>query len=306
MKKLPDYLLKQEEYQAFPSFGRMDTAFIDKTIQKIAGVIHLNNQQLYISKRNAFLSRISIKARLLIFFCFILLISFSRSLRYEIFIGTVIFLINVLISHNLFTLYRRILFFTFLFGFVIALPSSLNLINKGEVILPLVHLSREFDFWIYHVPSVIGFTEAGVKGMFLLVLRVFNSIGLSFLLINNTPFNDIIKGLKLFRIPDSLLMIITLTYLYIIILANSILESYLAMKARIIGRMKNKEVQQLIAGRIAQIFKMSRRHFEKTYQSMLSRGYNGEVILSTSEDLSCIDYIVLAVAAGVGIIFFLL
>jgi energy-coupling factor transporter transmembrane protein EcfT len=67
--------------------------------------------------------------------------------------------------------------------------------------------------------------------MTLLTLRVFNSISISFLIINTTPFNDIIKGLKMFRIPDSLLMIITLAYLYIFILSNLVAESYLAMKS---------------------------------------------------------------------------
>jgi energy-coupling factor transporter transmembrane protein EcfT len=186
------------------------------------------------------------------------------------------------------------------------LPSSFNLISKGEVILPVFRLPREYNFWIYNIPSIIGFTAEGLKGMVLLTLRVFNSVSLSFLLINITPFNDIIKGLKMFRIPDSLLMIFTLTYLYIIILSNSVLESYLAMKTRIFGRMKNKEVHPLIVGRINHIFKMSRRHFDKTYQAMLSRGYDGEVVLTEREKFSSIDYLVLTTALAVGSFFFLL
>lgn len=306
MKKLPDFLLRKEEYQEFPSFRRTDISFINKTIEKIAGIIQLNSQQLYTSKRKLFLSKISTTTRLIVFFLYMLLVSFSSSIRFELFVGAVILLSNISTSCRLFTLYRRILFFTFLFGFVVALPSSLNVISKGEVIFPVFRLSRELDFWKYHIPQVIGFTVEGLKGMSLLTLRVFNSVSLSFLLINTTPFNDIIKGLKMFRIPDSFLMIITLTYLYIIILSNSVLESYLAMKARIIGRMKNKEVQQLIAGRITHIFKMSRRHFEKTYQAMLSRGYSGEVVLTDRENLSGLDYTVIVVAVGIGSFFFFL
>jgi len=306
MEKLPDFLLRKEESQDLTSFRKMNTAFIDKTIQKLVRIIQLNYQQLYTSKRKIFLAKISTKTRLLIFICFILLISFSASIRFELLIGTVILLANLFTSCNFVILYRRILFFTFLFGFLIAFPSSLNLINRGEVIFPIFKLSREHDFWIYHIPAVIGFTVEGLKGMSLLILRVFNSISLSFLLINITPFNDIIKGLKLFRIPDSLLMILTLTYIYIIILSNSVVESYLAMKARILGRMNNKEVQNLIAGRISHIFKMSKRHFEKTYQAMLSRGYSGEVILMQRENMTRVDYLVLTIAVMIGSFFFLL
>lgn len=306
MKKLPDFLLRKEDFQEFPSFRRTNTAFIDKTIHKVAEIIQFNYQQLCISKRKAILSKISAKTRLLVFIGFILLISFSKSLQFELFMGSVIILINLSTSCNFLALYRRILFFTFLFGFIIALPSSLNLISKGEVILPVFGLPREYNFWIYHIPSIIGFTAEGLRGMLLLTLRVFNSVSLSFLLINITPFNDIIKGLKMFRIPDSLLMIFTLTYLYIVILSNSVLESYLAMKTRIFGHLKNKEVQPLIAGRITHIFKMSRRHFDKTYQAMLSRGYDGEVVLTEREKLSGIDYLVLTISLAVGSFFFLL
>ncbi len=306
MEKLPEFLLNKENYQESSVLRRTNTAFIDKTIQKLARIIQLNNQQLYTSKKKIFLSKISVKTRLLIFLSFILLISISASIRFEILIGAVILFSNILTSDNLLTLYKRVLLFTFLFGFIIALPSALNLINKGEVILPVFKLPREYNFWIYHIPAVIGFTEVGIKGMNLLIFRVFNSISLSFLLVYTTSFNEIIKGLKMFRIPDSFLMIITLTYLYIIILSNSVLESYLAMKARVIGRMNNKEVRRLVAGRITHIFKMSRRHFEKTYQAMLSRGYAGEVALKQKENFTGLDYLVLTAAIIVGLFFFIL
>jgi len=305
MNKLPDFLLSKEEYRESSSFRRTSTAFIDKTIQKLARLVQLSHQQLHLTQRNSFLSKIAIRTRLLVFLYFILLISFLKPIRSEIIIGIVILVIHIIINNNFIKIYKRIILFTFLFGFLIALPSALNLINKGEVVFPIFRLSNSYDFWIYHIPQDIGFTEEGLRGMYLLTLRVFNSISISFLLINTTSLNDIMKGLKMFRIPDSLLMIITLAYLYIFILANSVAESYLAMKSRIIGHMENKEVQQLIAGRITHIFKMSRRHFEKTFQAMLARGYTGEVVFYQEEKLVLRDYLILGSALLFGILFFI-
>lgn len=305
MNKLPDFLLSKEEYPEASSSGRTSTAFIDKTIQKLAMLVQLSHQQLHLNQRNIFLSKIAIRTRLLVFLYFILLISFLKPIRSEVIIATVIVIMHLIISNNFIKTFKRIILFTFIFGFLIALPSTLNLISKGEVVIPVLRLSTSHDFWIYHIPQVIGFTEEGLRGMYLLTLRVFNSIGISFLLINTTPFNDIMKGLKMFRIPDSLLMIITLAYLYIFILSNSVSESYLAMKSRIIGHMDNKEVQQLIAGRITHIFKMSRRHFEKTFQAMLARGYRGDVVFYQRERLALPDYLILSSALLFGLLFFI-
>jgi len=305
MNKLPDFLLSKEEYRESSSFRRTSTAFIDKTIQKLAQLVQLSHQQLPLTQRNSFLSKIAIRTRLLVFLYFILLISFLKPIRSEIIIGIIILTLHIILNSNFIKTYKRIIIFTFLFGFLIAVPSALNLINKGEVVWPIFSLSNSYDFWIYHIPQVIGFTDEGLRGMYLLTLRVFNSISISFLLINTTPFNDIMKGLKMFRIPDSLLMIITLAYLYIFILANSVAESYLAMKSRIIGHMENKDVQQLIAGRITHIFKMSRRHFEKTFQAMLARGYTGDVVFYQRERLTRYDYLILSAAFFLGLIFYI-
>ena len=298
MNKLPDFLLTKEEYRD-ASFKRSNTAFIDKTIEKLARLVQLNHQQLHQSVR------IAIQTRLIVFFYFILMISFFKSITEEVIIGMIIFIMHLVINRRILKTYKRIILFTFIFGFLVALPSGLNLIVKGDVIWPIIQLKESHDFWIYHIPKEIGFTAEGLRGMSLLTLRVFNSISISFLLISVTPFNDIIKGLKMFRIPDSLLMIITLSYLYIFILSNSIAESYLAMKSRIIGHMDNKEIRLLIAGRITHIFKMSRRHFEKTYEAMLARGYTGEVVLYQKERLALTDYLILGTAFLLGIFFFI-
>jgi cobalt/nickel transport system permease protein len=305
MKRLPDFLLNKEKYLDAPSSRRTSTAFIDKTIQKLASLVQLNHQQMHLTRQNKLISKISVRTRLIVFLYFILLISFLKPIRSEVIISIVIFTMHLFLNHNFIKVYKRIILFTFYFGILIATPSALNLISKGDVLWPVIRLSKSYDFWIYHIPQVIGFTEDGLRSMSLLTLRVFNSISISFLIINTTPFNDIIKGLKMFRIPDSFLMIITLAYLYIFILSNLVAESYLALKSRIIGHMENKEVQQLIAGRITHIFKMSRRHFEKTFQAMLARGYTGEVVLYQKERMAIVDFIVLFSSVLLALLFFI-
>jgi cobalt/nickel transport system permease protein len=305
MKKLPEFLLSKEVYRDRSSYRRPSTAFIDKTIQKLAELLRMNHQQMHLSPKNSLISGISIRTRLIVFIFFILLISFLKPIAGEVVIGVIILILHLFINNRFIKTYKRIILFTFFFGLLIAAPSTLNLITKGDVLWRVIVLSKSYDFWIYHIPQVIGFTKEGLLGMSLLTLRVFNSISISFLLISTTSFNDIIKGLKMFKIPDSLLMIITLAYLYIIILSNLVAESYLAMNSRIIGHMDNREVQQLVAGRISHIFKMSRRHFERTFQAMLARGYTGEVVLYSKEKMAVHDYFIIGGTLLLALLFFI-
>lgn len=303
MKELPDFLLKKEVYRDGPLSRRTNTAFIDKTIQKLAKIVSINDQQVHLEQQKSLISGISIRARLILFLYFIILVSFLKSISGELVIGGVILIIHLLTNNHFLKTYKRIIFFTFFFGFLIVVPAALNLVTKGEVIYPVIWLPKSHDLWIYHIPQIIGFTKEGLTGMILLILRVFNSISISLLLITTTHFNDIIKGLKMLRIPDSLLMIITLGYLYIVILSNLAVESYLAIKSRIIGYMNHRDVQQVVAGRIGHIFKMSKRHFEKTFQAMQARGYTGEVVLYEEDKISVQDYFIIGGALLLSLLF---
>jgi energy-coupling factor transporter transmembrane protein EcfT len=100
-----------------------------------------------------------IKVFFLIFF--IVIVSLKRDCLSELYVWIFIFVLVLLSRLKVVAFYRRVLFFGFIFGFLIALPSAFNLITEGEIILPIANLSRPYDFWIYHVPADIGITKQG-------------------------------------------------------------------------------------------------------------------------------------------------
>ncbi|NQV02643.1 MAG: hypothetical protein HQ542_08365 [Bacteroidia bacterium] len=99
-------------------------------------------------------------------------------------------------------------------------------------------------------------------------------------------------------------MVISLAYKYIFILSRTIEETYLALKSRLIGNIKNSNLRKLISGRIFFIFKRSMANYENTYQAMISRGYRGKIMLDLSGSFKVKDYVALCiiVAFGIGII----
>jgi energy-coupling factor transporter transmembrane protein EcfT len=96
-------------------------------------------------------------------------------------------------------------------------------------------------------------------------------------------------------------MIISLAYKYIFILSRTIEETYFALKSRLSGNIKNSNVRELIGGRIFFIFKKSMIIYESTYHAMVSKGYQGKVILHSQKKLTPMDFVSLIVIVVFGI-----
>ncbi len=275
--------------------------FIDKTIKTIAGIIKSSYVYWEMAEKNGLFQKLDPRVKIVFMVYFIVIVSLLRSVYAELAVSAFIFMLIAFSRLNIFYLYRRIIGFAFFFGFLIALPSAFNVITRGEIILPVAMLPRAYQFWIYSIPKEIGITGEGVFGVAMLTLRVANSIGISLLVIHTTPFFEIIRALKVFRVPDTFLMIIILTYKYIFIFSKTVEDMYLAMKSRLVGTMDSGTVRELIAGRIFFIFKKSQMRYEETYRAMVSRGFNGDIELYSFRAFTARDAVAGVVFASAGI-----
>ena len=264
-------------------------SFIDSGISHLGRVIKTGYIQLEFASKNGFFQRLDARIKVLFLIFFIIIVSLKKEILPEVGIAFFVFGLAAISRLNLFNFYKKVIPLGFIFGFLIALPSAFNVITKGEVILPVIHLSRSYDFWIYHVPETIGITREGIFGVAMLTLRVLNSIALSFLILYTTPFSEIIRALKVFRAPDAILMIITLTYKYIFIFAKTVEDMHLAKKSRMPGEATNTEARKWIAGRIAFMFKKTQQRCEDVFKAMLGRGFSDTIKLYGFRKMSSID-----------------
>jgi cobalt/nickel transport system permease protein len=193
----------------------------------------------------------------------------------------------------------------FIFGFLVVLPASLNIITPGKIIFNLVTFEKPSHFWIYNIPQNIGFTENGLQVVLLVFLRVLNSVSFALLIVFTTPFSSFIKSFKIIGVPDTFLMIISLAYKYIFILSRTIEETYFALKSRLAGNIKSKNIRNLISGRIFFIFNKSGMIYENTYLAMVSRGYDGKVKLYSQYHFNSADLVSIIVIVAVTIVIIL-
>ncbi len=249
-------------------------SFVDKGIEGIGELLRTTFIQWEFSTKNGYLQRIDPRVKILFLLFFIVIINLKKDLFSEFLIGLIIFLFVVISRLHLFDFYRKVLISAFLFGTLLSLPASLNLIMDGNVIFPLIHFKESYEFWIYRVPRTIGITEEGMSVVILLTSRVMNSVGLSLLILYTTPFPEMIKALKILRVPDTLLIIITLTYKYIFIFAKTVGEMHLARKSRMVRSISRKEAGRWVAGRIFLLFRRTQKKCEELNKAMMGRGFS--------------------------------
>lgn len=269
----------------------------------MAHVIKTGFTQWEAASRDDFFQRIDARIKVLFLLFFVLIVSLKKDLLSEALVGASVFLLVVISRVNVFGLYRRVFFFCFFFGFLIAFPAAFNVITEGRVIFPVLHLSRPYSFWIYHIPQEIGLTGEGTYAVAMLTSRVMNSLALSFFVLYTTPFPEIVRALKALRVPDGFLMIVTLSYKYVFTFARTVEDMHLAKKSRLAGQASNADARGWIAGRLALLFRKSQLRCDEIFKAMQSRGFSEDVKIYEVRRLRAQDLAVGAVFFVAGVLF---
>ena len=301
--KIPSYLLEQTSNKPEP--GKATGArlsFLDKTIMNSASAL----KSIYLQAENAskenLIQKINPKVKLILLIYVVLIISITRHIEAQIIITIFIFSLYIIARLKISGVHKKIFFLATIFGFIVVLPASLNIITPGKIIFNIITINKPLHFWIYAIPRNIGFTENGFKVVLLIFLRVLNSVSFAMLIVFTTSFPAFIKSFKILGVPDTFLMIISLAYKYIFILSRTIEETYFALKSRLSGDIKSGRIRDLISGRIFFIFNKSVIIYESTYFAMVSRGYSGKVLLHSQKKLTGIDFVTLIIIVALGIL----
>jgi cobalt ECF transporter T component CbiQ len=286
--------------------GRLRVPFVEKGMNHLAGVIKTGYAHSEFLPKNGFFQKIDPRIKIFFLIFFILIVTLRKDLASELYVLIFVFILVLLSRLKVLTFYRRVFLFGFIFGFLIALPSAFNFITKGEIVLPVARLSKSYDFWIYHVPATIGITKEGMFGVAMLTMRVVNSLSLSFLVLYTTPFPEMMRALKILKVPDTFLIIISLCYKYIFIFSKTIEDMYLAKRARMLREDDNKKAREWIAGRLALIFRKTQLRCEEVFRAMVGRGFSDSIKLYGFEKMRAMDWASGAILFSVGLLFLLM
>lgn len=290
MQSLPPFLTQEIPARApSPSRKPVRTPVLEKGIHHLAVLIQDSYVQWESSRREGWLQSLDPRIKLIFMVVFLVVVSLNLRIMQQVRIS--LFLVLLVASSRLDLIHfsRRIGAIVLLFGVLIPLPSLLNLFGNGNVILPLIHLHHEYHFWQYHLPSLIGVTSEGIHGMAMLALRIANSAALSMLVLYTTSFPDLIKALRVFRVPESFVIVIALSYKYVFAFSRTVIDMHMAKKGRLLGVMDGRQTRYWAAGRIACLFQKSQLRCVEVYKAMVSRGFEHKITLQAFPPLNAHD-----------------
>ncbi|MBN1184094.1 MAG: cobalt ECF transporter T component CbiQ [Bacteroidales bacterium] len=291
---IPAFLLQKEQIEINTKTRSKNLSFIDKTIKKAANFVTSTFTQWQSARKEGLFQLLDNRVKVLFLLIGVIGISFCTYIITQLAISGVIFLIYILSKLDILQIYKRILIIGFIFGFIIFLPACLNLFTKGDNAFTLIRFSKPHTFWIYTIPQEITITWQGIDLVIRLTLKIINSVSIVLLVISTTTFEQIIKSLAFLRVPKIFLLTLTLTYKFIFILSNSIIESYYAIKMRWWNRGSVKEAENVVTGRVGYLFRKSRERYELVYQSMIARGFTGKFDFGKFQKLHMKDYLFIA------------
>jgi cobalt/nickel transport system permease protein len=303
--KTPLYLLQTFNSQLeLINVKKASLSFLDKTILNSASALKAIYLQAENASKKNLIHNIHPHIKLFSLIYLAVIISVAGNFHAQLLAASLIFLFYIIAKLKISQVYRKVFFLAFIFGFLVIFPASLNIVTPGKIIFNLISFPEPSHFWIYSIPQQIGFTSEGFQVVSLVFLRVLNSISLAMLIIYTTSFPAFIKSFKIIGVPDTFLMIITLAYKFIFILSRTIEETFFALKSRLLSNIRSNNMRTLIGGRIFFIFKKSMIVYENTYYAMVSRGYQGQIMLTSQRRLQYKDLIalVIVIALGIGII----
>ena len=217
------------------------------------------------ASKKGFLQSLDPRIKTVTFLLFLVQILFTRNIFILLCLYAVSILLACFSKIRLGFFLKRTWVFIPLFSLFIATPAIFSIFTPGE---PLTTVKM--------AGFTLTVTRQGLFGAALFVTRVVTSVSFVVLLSITTKHFELLKVLRIFKIPQVFVMTLGMCYRYIFLFIGIIENTHLAVKSRVGTKIHRKRGQRIVASSIASLWQRSYQLNEDVYRAMLSRGYNGE------------------------------
>jgi cobalt/nickel transport system permease protein len=274
--ELPDWMGTTEytDCLGMPK-SRRGMGFLRKTLYELQKGLSCERLSEYYAQQDGLLQGIDPRLKLIAALGLILWASLTRNMI--ILLG--LWLLTVILTYfsrlPVLKLQKNIWAFIPFITLLAAVPGMFNLINDGTPLLVVHRFSETVSLWGYDLPPSIFISYQGFMAALYLFLRVGISLSFGVLLAVTTPVSSLLKSLRTLGVPALFIMIIEMTYRYLVLLLMLSVEMFEARKMRTVGRLPLRRQQAQVGSSIGALFIKSMMMAEETYQAMTARCYTG-------------------------------
>lgn len=184
---------------------------------------------------------------------------------------------------------KRTWIFMPLFSLFIAIPALFSFFTPGQALVTL------------HTGLLkIIITRQGLFVATLFISRVITSVSFIILLSLTTRHFELLRVLRIFKVPQIFVMTLGMCYRYIFLFVQVIENTYLGIKSRIGRGIHYKKGRDIVSWNIALLWQRSLKLNEEVYNAMLSRGYNGEPVLINKFKTTYKDWVWVCFFSGIS------
>ncbi len=158
---------------------------------------------------------------------------------------------------------------------------------------------------LYTLP-LLGWTVTaqGLRAALYLIMRAETAATFSVLLVLCTPWSNLLKALRVLRLPIVLVVILGMTYRYIFLLLRNAHDMFTSRKSRMVGRLDGREQRRAATASAGVLMSKTLQLSGDVYLAMRSRGFQGEVYVLDEFRTGWFDWAMLAVFVTVAALAF--
>jgi cobalt/nickel transport system permease protein len=237
--------------------------FLEKTLRDIQALFNELFYTEITASKEGLLQKLDPRIKLLTFLGLLVTVNLAQTpCQLAVFSGYLL-IVAAVSKVPLLPFYKRVALITLVFTGLVALPALFNFIRPGD---PLWQLT-----------DTIYITRQGVYGSTLLTFRSFTSLSLVFLLTATTKWVNILKALRVLKIPALFVTTLEMAQRYLFLSLELASQTFTARKSRTLGKYNSGEGRRFVAAATGNLLIRTSRLGDEVYQAMLSRGYCGEV-----------------------------
>ncbi|MGH9342452.1 MAG: cobalt ECF transporter T component CbiQ [Terriglobia bacterium] len=265
-----------------PVSNRQTRSFIERTAAALVVALEHAFYAEELARAPGFLQRIDPRMKLLGIMALIITVVAVHRLTVIAGLFGVALLMAVLSHVPLRGLLKRVWIAVLLFTGVIALPALFVTPGRAAARLPALGWS---------------ITAQGLTSASFLVARAETAATLCVLLILTTPWAQVLKALRVLKVPVVLVAILGMTYRYLFLLLETAHDMFESRRSRLVGNLSGSERRRLAASSAGVLMSKSFDLSSEVYAAMLSRGFHGEVYTLDEFKSRPFDWIVVAACA---------
>jgi len=253
-------------------------SFVEKTLQGLSGALDQSSVSEHLGNQSGLLQWLDPRVKVVGMLLLIIASAASRQLWVIGLVFAIALILALASQVSMGLLAKRVWLSALLF--------------TGAIAIPALFLTRGVVLW--QVP-VLGWrvTAQGLNSAAFLIARVLTSATLAITLILTTPWNHVLKSLRVLRVPVVFVVILGMTYRYIFLMLQVAHDMFESRKSRAVGQLDAENQRRLATASVGVLLSKSFQLSNDVYMAMQSRGFRGEVYLLDDFKMQRRDWVAL-------------